>query len=156
MPKSLEERKLFLDSVARSREHAARVATFLDTRFPAYRDALRHARDAHEALAAEARLVSAIEDEIGLSPIVVPLDARLHASMLAAHGYRCAYCGVALPIVLPYRPGPAYAWSVGCALDHIDPRVGGGSSSYANYAPACRRCNTSKGGRRPEDWSGPR
>lgn len=56
---------------------------------------------------------------------------------------RCAYCGT------DFRRG-----NFGRAtLDHVVPRVQGGSDDYANLAPCCGACNQSKGGLRPEEWA---
>lgn len=50
-------------------------------------------------------------------------------------GASCAYCGQ-----------PAIGW------DHIVPRSRGGSNTPENLAPACRKCNSSKSNRTPEEW----
>ena len=41
-------------------------------------------------------------------------------------------------------------------VDHIVPVSRGGSNHIENLAPACPRCNVSKGGRLPHEWAGPR
>lgn len=59
----------------------------------------------------------------------------LRAVALAQSGYRCAYCD-------------GYAFSG----DHVVPLVQGGRSEPDNTLAACRRCNTSKGGRTLAQW----
>lgn len=56
--------------------------------------------------------------------------------VIAKHGARCFYCGS----------------SVDLTLDHVLPRIQGGSDEARNLVPACRRCNSAKGGRTPEEW----
>lgn len=59
---------------------------------------------------------------------------------------------------LAERHGPAWvetcAYCLGRAetFDHVVPFSKGGSDERWNMAPACRRCNSSKGARSPEDW----
>jgi hypothetical protein len=50
-------------------------------------------------------------------------------------GVTCAYCG-------------APAWT----MDHVIPRSRGGSDDASNLVPACKKCNSSKGARTPEEW----
>jgi 5-methylcytosine-specific restriction endonuclease McrA len=38
-------------------------------------------------------------------------------------------------------------------IDHIVPRCQGGSDDLDNLATCCSTCNSSKGGRTPEQWS---
>jgi hypothetical protein len=54
---------------------------------------------------------------------------------LAEKGTECVYCG---------RPADTY--------DHVLPISRGGTSEVANVVPACRRCNSAKGARTPEEW----
>lgn len=54
----------------------------------------------------------------------------------ALRGLPCAYCG-----------DPAQT------LDHITPRVAGGSDNRGNLVPACRSCNGSKSGRSLFEWA---
>lgn len=61
------------------------------------------------------------------------------ATVLAVHGRHCFYCGDQLA-----QP----------TLDHVIPRCQGGSDEVANLVPCCRVCNSSKGGRTPEQWRG--
>lgn len=51
--------------------------------------------------------------------------------------YTCAYC-------------QQYLKSDAATIDHIIPRVMGGTSSFTNCVAACFRCNTKKGARTPE------
>lgn len=50
--------------------------------------------------------------------------------------FACVYCGSAEDIT----------------IDHVVPRVAGGRSHADNLATACRSCNSSKGGRTPQEW----
>lgn len=50
---------------------------------------------------------------------------------------KCQYCGKRFP-------------ATELTLDHIVPRVQGGSNSWSNLVCACLRCNTRKGGRTPK------
>ena len=50
--------------------------------------------------------------------------------------FACVYCGSAEDIT----------------IDHVVPRVAGGRSHADNLATACRTCNSSKGGRTPQEW----
>lgn len=51
--------------------------------------------------------------------------------------YRCLYCGERFPVRELTR-------------DHIQPRCQDGADCWTNVVAACRRCNTRKGGRTPE------
>lgn len=57
------------------------------------------------------------------------------ATAIALEGFDCAYCGE-----------PAQT------IDHIRPRIAGGSDDATNLVPACRSCNGSKGARSLESW----
>lgn len=57
----------------------------------------------------------------------------------AAWGYACAYCG--------------HKWHEikgGLTQDHVIPVIQGGAYTADNIVPACRSCNSKKGGRTPE------
>lgn len=54
----------------------------------------------------------------------------------------CMYCGSQFPDYLLTR-------------DHIIPRSQNGRDSWTNVVAACKRCNTAKGGRTPEEASMP-
>lgn len=60
---------------------------------------------------------------------------RLVAQVVAAAGFRCAYCA-----------GP------GGTGDHVVPVSKGGRTAPENVVCACSRCNTSKGGRTLTEW----
>lgn len=53
-------------------------------------------------------------------------------------GYACVYCGSQLSL----------------SLDHVIPQSRGGAHTLDNLVTACRRCNSSKGARTPEEWGG--
>jgi hypothetical protein len=53
---------------------------------------------------------------------------------------RCYYCGLQL------------GWSTTFNTDHVVPRIKGGSDSIKNTVPACRSCNSTKGGKDLEDF----
>lgn len=61
----------------------------------------------------------------------VPLNRR---AVFARDGHRCQYCGTGAE-----------------NLDHVVPRSRGGSHTWENVVAACRRCNTRKGDRSPEE-----
>ena len=61
----------------------------------------------------------------------VPLNRR---AVFSRDSHRCQYCG-----------GNAEN------LDHIVPRSRGGAHTWENVVAACRRCNTTKGDRTPEE-----
>lgn len=56
--------------------------------------------------------------------------------VLAAAGYRCAYC----------------ADATATTADHVIPHSKGGLSDESNLLAACRPCNTSKGNRTLREW----
>lgn len=59
----------------------------------------------------------------------VPLSRR---AIFLRDGHRCQYCGRSAENV-----------------DHVIPKVQGGTHRWENVVAACRRCNTRKGGRTP-------
>lgn len=61
----------------------------------------------------------------------VPLNRR---AVFIRDGHRCQYCG---------RQAEN--------LDHVVPRAQGGAHTWDNVVAACRRCNTRKGGRTPDE-----
>lgn len=63
----------------------------------------------------------------------------LEPEWLRAHGRACAYCGAALT-------------ESTMTVDHIRPLILGGSHALPNLAPACSRCNSSKGATPLDTW----
>jgi len=62
--------------------------------------------------------------------------------LFSRDGHLCMYCG--------------YSHSDGeLTRDHIIPRSQGGEDKWTNVVCACRRCNTAKGGRTPEEANMP-
>jgi len=64
-------------------------------------------------------------------------DPAVRSAVLALTGGRCAYCDC----VLEQGTGSTEAFTI----EHIVPRDSGGPDNIANYVPACRSCNCSKG-----------
>lgn len=64
-------------------------------------------------------------------------DPAVRSAVLALTGGRCAYCDCELE----QGTGTTEAFTV----EHIVPRDSGGPDNIANYVPACRSCNCSKG-----------
>ena len=75
---------------------------------------------------------------------------RLHAgerglrAILRRDGYKCSYCGVKLKASGSNHPHRA-------TIDHIIPRVQGGTSEWGNLASSCWFCNQAKAGRTPKE-----
>lgn len=59
-----------------------------------------------------------------------------HALAIQMWGGRCVYCGSDFNLT----------------VDHLTPIARGGSNRACNLAPACARCNSSKGPRTVETW----
>jgi 5-methylcytosine-specific restriction endonuclease McrA len=59
------------------------------------------------------------------------------------------------PIIMASGPC-AYCGAEATAIDHIFPRIRGGTDERHNLAPVCKSCNTAKGGRTPEEWKAAR
>lgn len=57
--------------------------------------------------------------------------------VLGRDGYTCVYCGVT---------------GTSLQLDHVIPRSRGGADTPDNLVACCKRCNTSKGAKTPEEW----
>jgi DNA-directed RNA polymerase subunit RPC12/RpoP len=60
---------------------------------------------------------------------------RRHANIYERDGFRCRYCGSDVRAL---------------AIDHVVPRVQGGTDFPVNLVVACKSCNSRKGGRTPE------
>lgn len=67
-------------------------------------------------------------------------EAELRAAVWDICMGKCAYCGEQMN---PFRD---------FTIDHIHPRCQGGQDALDNYVGCCRSCNSSKGGRRPDEW----
>jgi 5-methylcytosine-specific restriction endonuclease McrA len=65
------------------------------------------------------------------------IPATIWQGILAAFGYRCAYCGIS---------------DVPLEREHRIARSRGGSDHESNIVPSCRPCNASKGTDDPENW----
>ena len=61
----------------------------------------------------------------------------LREAVKIRQNHRCAYCD--------QRIGAGH-------IDHVVPRIAGGSNRADNLVWSCRRCNLAKGDRRLEDW----
>jgi len=59
--------------------------------------------------------------------------------LVQAHGEKCVFCG---------QPGTAFSLEI----EHLTPKVKGGSDQAENLAPACRRCNSSKKDKTVEEF----
>jgi len=68
-------------------------------------------------------------------PMRIPLSR--HTIMLR-DGFACQYCGAS-----PHRSQ--------LTIDHVVPKVRGGSSTWDNLVCACKRCNQTKGARTPRE-----
>lgn len=68
------------------------------------------------------------------------LEYRQHREyVLQRDGMACVYCGTT---------------EAALQLDHVIPKSRGGSDDPSNLVAACKRCNTSKGAKTPEEWRG--
>lgn len=61
-------------------------------------------------------------------------------ALLTEYDNRCAYCGCA---------------SDPLTQDHVIPLSRSGNHTKSNIVPACKSCNSSKGGKTPAEWHGP-
>lgn len=59
-------------------------------------------------------------------------------NLFARDGHQCQYCGRRLP-------------SQQLSIDHVIPKSRGGMTSWENVVCSCLRCNTTKGGRTPQE-----
>lgn len=64
-------------------------------------------------------------------------DPAVRSAVYALTGGRCAYCDCQL------EPGSGTTETF--TIEHIVPRESGGPDNIANYVPACKSCNCSKG-----------
>lgn len=61
---------------------------------------------------------------------------RLRALVFKRDAFECVYCHADRDL----------------ACDHVIPLIQGGKSTLDNLVTACRRCNSAKSGRTPEEW----
>lgn len=103
-----------------------------------YRDYVLHGfwlRDGTDAMPSSDGMVGRAVAR-GLSLIDAPrssLSATMRQEVWAKSGGRCWYCGDFL------------TEDAGFHVDHVAPRIHGGTDDLGNLVPACRFCNTSKG-----------
>lgn len=64
--------------------------------------------------------------------------SAIRQTVFERDGYRCVYCDSDV------------FHSPHC--DHVIPLVQGGTSEIDNLATSCKSCNSSKAGRRPDEW----
>lgn len=69
---------------------------------------------------------------------VKPISRRLRFEILRRDNYTCRYCGAQAP-------------EVPLAVDHVIPRVLGGSDDPSNLVTACRDCNNGKTSTSPDE-----
>lgn len=126
-----DERKFCVDRALHSIEEVEDFVLSLgacaDLHGPCVADAL----DALHTLGctATARQVAAVQHAIN--------DPAVRAAVLQLTGGRCAYCDCQLE----QGTGTTEAFTI----EHIVPRESGGPDNIANYVPACKSCNCSKG-----------
>jgi len=65
-------------------------------------------------------------------------------------GGLCWYCGRALVVSVPHSDG-MYTGNF-FHVEHIHPRINGGSDHIDNLVPSCRACNNSKRNKSVEEW----
>jgi 5-methylcytosine-specific restriction endonuclease McrA len=79
-------------------------------------------------------------DAIHLDEMDPKLIKKAHRKqVLESFGGHCFYCG--------QKPKPNQL-----TIDHVTPVVNGGTDSYDNLVPCCRKCNKSKGDKDVFDW----
>ena len=64
------------------------------------------------------------------------VSAKMRREVIARDG-KCVYCGA----------------TENLTVDHVEPRVRGGSHELGNLAAACAPCNSSKNNRTPAEWA---
>lgn len=72
---------------------------------------------------------------------------RMLTQLLIQHNDKCVYCGVELAL----KTYGDRSLRVAC-IDHMLPRSRGGSDLITNLTCCCRRCNTQKSDRTPEEY----
>jgi len=76
----------------------------------------------------------------GMGSVVEESSKSIRERVFRRDSFSCRYCGANLKRGTP-------------TIDHIVPRCQGGSDDLDNLATCCSTCNSSKGGRTPEQWS---
>jgi len=74
--------------------------------------------------------------------IPIRLQSMTRKNILMRDGYQCLYCGRKFP-------------GGELELEHIIPKSRGGKAEWSNLVCACRRCNSRKGDRTPEEANMP-
>lgn len=65
---------------------------------------------------------------------------KTRADVIAKYGRHCCYCNA----------GPLYKRAL--HMDHVVPRCDGGADDVSNLRPACRVCNSRKGGKSLQEY----
>jgi 5-methylcytosine-specific restriction endonuclease McrA len=76
----------------------------------------------------------------GMGSVVEESSKSIRERVFSRDKFSCRYCGANLERGTP-------------TIDHIVPRCQGGGDDLDNLATCCSTCNSSKGGRTPEQWS---
>lgn len=76
---------------------------------------------------------------------------HVRALLVAEQNGRCYLCGVLMD---EYDPANHHA-PRGASIDHVVPRIHGGTNERSNLAAACHSCNQSKAGLLPLDLTTP-
>lgn len=82
----------------------------------------------------------------GTGRTAVPVSFKRH--VMERDKYKCVYCGTASNVTSENAGG---RWAK-LTADHLVPANRGGRSSVDNLVTACRRCNSEKNDRTPEEW----
>ena len=116
-------------------KYAARAMMFVQR--GAYSIAIQEMKDG--LLLANLGAVRVPDRERSARPARPPIPETVRAMVLLRDGYQCAYCG-------------KHGERADLTLDHVTPWSRGGSDDASNLVAACRRCNSKKGARTPEEW----
>jgi 5-methylcytosine-specific restriction endonuclease McrA len=104
-----------------------------------YQRFLRLWRESSNVLAAhsanEAALALWHQRQVRKQKFMYDIHPRLRTVVLEESGWLCSYCG-----------------SEADSVDHVLPRSRGGTSKRTNLVAACRKCNSQKGAKTPEQW----
>jgi hypothetical protein len=72
-------------------------------------------------------------------PSRTKIDPGLRSAVIQKYPNRCAYCGKRI-------------FKSNITVDHVLPRVRGGTETLENLLPACRDCNQHKGDQTLSEW----